>query len=256
MGESRKKCPAVVQADILIEQDNRCLYCGLRFGDLVVRKGNDWQWLEINWDHFVPHAYSQANPHDGWVAACHLCNTYKASLMFEDVAGVRLHVLQKAVKNEHDPLPFWTPEAATLTDAPAVEPAGPAVDVEVEADVTLTDDEPGDDAEEYEPDLAVREHNARVHARARATEDRRRRAGITVDEWIRTHPRVTGAGESVSRSRKPYQRNAAPRVSTCRVCSADIVNGANGRLRTLCDAHNPQRAMAAANTQPPAATED
>lgn len=104
---SRGYPPVSVQVALLEEQDNRCLYCGHKFGDLVVRKNNDWQWLELNWDHFVPYSYCASNHDDNWVAACHLCNSYKSDLLFKDVLEVRWYVFDKSIKKQHDPLPFW-----------------------------------------------------------------------------------------------------------------------------------------------------
>jgi len=139
---TRKRPPTHVQADVLIEQNNMCLYCGHPFGDLIVRNGNDWVWLSINWDHFVPFALSNRNPDDGWVAACQLCNSYKGSLVFSDVRDVRTHILERAIANRHDPLPFWnTPD---LPDKPidVVSGAVPAQSID-------------DDDEPDEPDDAV-----------------------------------------------------------------------------------------------------
>lgn len=201
---TRRSCPTHVQVDVLIAQDNRCLYCGHRFGDLVVRKGNDWQWLEIEWDHFVPFAYSNANPDDGWVAACHLCNSYKSDLIFPDVLAVRVHILERAVRNQHDPLPFWhTGEAVAAPDATPPAAERTADDEALpEADVTLATEEEAswDDDDQDESDQVWIDSDietwpaARAARRYREAQERRLRSlrrttqrPVSVDEWLTQH---------------------------------------------------------------------
>lgn len=155
MGSTRRRPSTRVQVGLLVDQDNRCLYCGHRFGDLVVRKGNDWVWLEVAWDHFVPYAYSEANPDDGWVAACQLCNAYKSDLIFVGVVDVRRHVMDRAIANEHDPLPFWSTDPTTPPSEivpPRTLPATVGDEVEIAADVSLVvDPDEDDDEDEYIP---------------------------------------------------------------------------------------------------------
>lgn len=99
-----------LQVTILEEQDNRCLYCGHKFGTLVTRGARVQVWLEVTWDHFIPFAYCGNNRDDNWVAACQLCNSYKSDLIFPGVLEIRDYIRDKAIANEHYPLPFWFTE--------------------------------------------------------------------------------------------------------------------------------------------------
>jgi hypothetical protein len=154
-----------------MEQDNRCLYCGQEFGTLVIRRGNDWNWLHVTWDHFVPYTYSERNEDENWVAACQLCNGYKSSLVFADVLEVRTYILNKAIKNRHDPLPFWYTPPTVVAE----------IEIEVEAEVWLAEEDETAwlaDGDEYEPwDMPVNDHKGMVE----------------VDEWLALY------GEDVKR---------------------------------------------------------
>ena len=116
MPTKRARPPSSVQVDVLLAQNNRCLYCGHQFGDLIIRKFNEWNWLEINWDHFIPYSYLQANPKDNWVASCQLCNRYKSDLIFQDVLEVRQHILERSIVKKHRPLPFWNTDGTAMEE--------------------------------------------------------------------------------------------------------------------------------------------
>jgi hypothetical protein len=180
---------------VLIAQDNRCLYCGHRFGDLVIRRRDDWQWLELNWDHFVPFAYSNRNLDDNWVAACHLCNSYKGSLIFPDVHSARLHILDQAIRHEHDPLPFWyTGDTVAADNDHHIEPASENANDE-DANVSLATDEEiaadGDDVDQ-EPDSNLEPWLRRgwIDRGWQRDDDRLRRTTqrpVNVNEWLAVH---------------------------------------------------------------------
>lgn len=51
--------------------------------------------LKINWDHMVPHSYSQDNSTKNIVAACHVCNGVKSDLMFQTVEEAQTYVETK-----------------------------------------------------------------------------------------------------------------------------------------------------------------
>lgn len=78
---SRQPPPRRIKAAIRHEQRNRCAYCGIPVDAVVLRKLIEVQLTE-QWDHFVPFAYSAANPGDGWVLACHVCNGIKSDKVF------------------------------------------------------------------------------------------------------------------------------------------------------------------------------
>jgi hypothetical protein len=192
---SRRRPSTAVQVEVLIAQDNRCLYCGHRFGDLVIRRRDDWQWLELNWDHFVPFAYSNRNLDDNWVAACHLCNSYKSSLFFPDVQSARLHILDQAIRHEHDPLPFWYtgdivaaendyhPEPASENSTDEDADVSLATDEEIAADGDAVDQEPDSDLEQW---ATKRVDRQRLAARRRSLRRTTQRP-VNVNEWLAVH---------------------------------------------------------------------
>lgn len=75
-----------IKLAILTAQEDKCLYCLRTFGRSVW-KGTRRVVLKINWDHLEPYVYAQNNSGTNFVAACHLCNKFKGSLMFPDNRG-------------------------------------------------------------------------------------------------------------------------------------------------------------------------
>lgn len=93
--EQRRRLPPVNQRkEILQAQDHRCLYCERMFGSTVTRHHRKIR-LKINWDHFVPYAYSQNNAAYNFAAACHVCNQLKSSLMFQTVHEAQIYLADK-----------------------------------------------------------------------------------------------------------------------------------------------------------------
>lgn len=138
MSETRGHCPGKLQADILIAQNDLCIYCGLEFGSLVIRKGNEWNWLEVNWDHFIPYAYCLSNRDENWVASCQLCNAYKSDFVFRNFDEVRVYITERAALNNHDPMPILLFGEMRKQDGPVIEADSEIeTDLEIEADVTF-----------------------------------------------------------------------------------------------------------------------
>jgi len=52
--------------------------------------------LRVCWDHKVPYAYSQNNRITNYAAACQICNSLKAALMFATVEETQIYVCIKA----------------------------------------------------------------------------------------------------------------------------------------------------------------
>jgi hypothetical protein len=73
------------------EQKFCCFYCDRRFGATVFRAGKPIA-LRINWDHVNPYAYSLNNHDQNFVAACHVCNGIKSSLIFRSTDEAKTHI--------------------------------------------------------------------------------------------------------------------------------------------------------------------
>lgn len=76
---------------ILELQQGLCFYCDRTLGGIYTRKKRQIQ-LKTEWDHMVPFAYSQNNSTDNFVAACHVCNSLKGALMFQDTEQAKLYL--------------------------------------------------------------------------------------------------------------------------------------------------------------------
>lgn len=100
--KQRKKPTDRAQRGILEDQDNRCFYCGLRFGEWY-HDGKFARERSVRWDHLLPYSYSFNNNNDNFVAACQQCNGIKSARVFEtlDEAAefVRNRRLEKGLKN-------------------------------------------------------------------------------------------------------------------------------------------------------------
>jgi hypothetical protein len=179
MAATRKRPSGVIQADILEDQGNRCLYCGLEFGYAVWRRIYGTVWLEVHWDHRVPYSYLQTNPDSNWIAACQLCNGYKSSLMFATLEEIRSYIVRRARSHHHDPMPLW--DYRGNFDPTPVIPARPLEDEiteeidEIEAEVWLADD--NENEVEYIPTPIIR----------RKVKTTVKTDFVTVEEWIRIH---------------------------------------------------------------------
>jgi len=97
----RRSPKVATRREILAKQNNRCLYCDLPFGTEILRTGRKGRLvtLRLNWDHFIPYAYCLNNPHDNWVAACHVCNGIKGPRIFDTIADARRYIQNKALEN-------------------------------------------------------------------------------------------------------------------------------------------------------------
>ncbi|TLZ87260.1 MAG: hypothetical protein E6K00_05760 [Methanobacteriota archaeon] len=75
------------------------------FNSAVERKGR-LIYLKVNWDHFVPFAYSQNNYAYNFVAACQICNGIKGSSTFRTLEEARVYVMAirtlKGIREDRD----------------------------------------------------------------------------------------------------------------------------------------------------------
>jgi hypothetical protein len=84
----RRKCPIRRQNELREEQSGKCAYCNIYANAVILRNGEEVQLFEV-FDHFIPHAYVQANRSDNWVLACHVCNGMKSDRMFQNLTDAR-----------------------------------------------------------------------------------------------------------------------------------------------------------------------
>jgi 5-methylcytosine-specific restriction endonuclease McrA len=100
--EHRRLKPSLAICDRILEnQDHRCFYCARRFGSRV-RSGRRTVSLKLNWDHLVPFSYAQNNQTENFVAACHRCNAWKGSLVFQTLEDAQVYLLNKWEEDLND----------------------------------------------------------------------------------------------------------------------------------------------------------
>ena len=110
------------QTQLLNEQDNRCLYCGRRFGEYVYRDKKAIR-LRIHWDHKTPYCYSLDNRPDNFAAACHICNGMKSGFVYNTIEEAQIAITNRwkekgftdaGVRTVHDGISPEAPMAEVL----------------------------------------------------------------------------------------------------------------------------------------------
>lgn len=95
LGSYERKKPSVRrQREILIEQDGRCFWCVRSFGAQVMYDGRALV-LSVEWDHFIPFAYTGACDGTAFVAACQVCNGIKGPKMYETAEQCRVAIIEE-----------------------------------------------------------------------------------------------------------------------------------------------------------------
>jgi len=90
----RKRPPEWLKRQILKKQNNRCYWCGRKFGEPYL-KNTILKYLKIHWDHKSPFSYEQTNNNNNWVAACNICNSFKSSFLFKKEEDCFLYLRMK-----------------------------------------------------------------------------------------------------------------------------------------------------------------
>lgn len=81
--------PGFADATTILEvQGGCCAYCDQRFGSVQFRGVREFQ-LRLCWDHWIPWSYGQNNQAANFVAACHVCNALKSSMLFASMDEAR-----------------------------------------------------------------------------------------------------------------------------------------------------------------------
>lgn len=107
--EIRRKTPSVsTQRNLLLRQDNKCRYCGIKFGEIYYKKDKP-KISKIHYDHFIPYSYLRMNPYSNWVAACNECNSIKSNKMFNTMKDIldyiKYHRKRKGIEYVDEKLP-------------------------------------------------------------------------------------------------------------------------------------------------------
>ena len=97
----RKQLKKKEKLAILLNQDYSCFYCEHRFDSTVELKKKQVR-LKIEWDHLVPFSFTQNNSAVNFVAACQLCNGWKASNVFQTVEEAKVYLYEKWKKAERN----------------------------------------------------------------------------------------------------------------------------------------------------------
>ena len=92
--QDRKMPSLYSQRKILSKQNNRCIYCGVRFGGLVARRSENITVL-LEWDHFIPFSYSQNNSASNFLASCQICNQIKSSQVFDSIEDAKSYIMEQ-----------------------------------------------------------------------------------------------------------------------------------------------------------------
>lgn len=92
--QKRKKISKSTKDAILKNQNFKCFYCERHFGKSVF-KGNKEIILKINYDHKIPFVYNQNNFNSNMVAACHICNSLKSSMIFNSIESAQVYLKTK-----------------------------------------------------------------------------------------------------------------------------------------------------------------
>lgn len=95
----RRQLTVEEQDGILSQQNYSCFYCDRRFGSHFRIRSKE-RVLLVRWDHQVPFCLTQDSRPENIVAACQMCNSWKASKVFKDVEEARVYLYAKWAKHK------------------------------------------------------------------------------------------------------------------------------------------------------------
>lgn len=81
IGVKRRRPSAEAQAVILKVQDNKCYWCGRRFGNYIIKADRPAVELKPVWDHYLPFVLTGSCKDKDFVAACWRCNVHKSAFV-------------------------------------------------------------------------------------------------------------------------------------------------------------------------------
>lgn len=93
---TRSVIPKKIKAQILDQQDNRCVYCNCTLDGYIWHPKRLKQVkIRVHYDHFVPWVYSGDNHKNNIYASCNICNQIKSDKHFKDVISAREYILDE-----------------------------------------------------------------------------------------------------------------------------------------------------------------
>jgi hypothetical protein len=94
-------CPPALRAKIIESQGHRCFYCDSMLGGYA-KRGHDTIRLRAQIDHQVPWAWMRDTSEKNLVAACHVCNGIKSSLMFGTLEECKDYIAAQRIKKGYN----------------------------------------------------------------------------------------------------------------------------------------------------------
>lgn len=96
-----RSCSPALRQRIIESQNHRCFYCDSMLSGYVKRDGQTIQ-LKTHIDHQVPWAWIKNTTEQNLVAACHVCNHIKSSLMFSTLQECKDYIAAQRLKKGYN----------------------------------------------------------------------------------------------------------------------------------------------------------
>lgn len=103
-GDSTRKHLTTMQKERILElQDNRCIYCGGKFGDYMWNnKKQEFVIFKPQYDHFVAWSFCGKTDKSNMFAACSICNGIKSNRHFDTFDEARTYILNRREDKGYD----------------------------------------------------------------------------------------------------------------------------------------------------------
>lgn len=95
--QKRKPLGSTDKQVILENQNNKCIYCGEEFGNVVMVNGKTYPAYPV-WDHVIPFSMSFNNHANNYVASCQICNAIKTDKFFDSLEDASQFIMEERNK--------------------------------------------------------------------------------------------------------------------------------------------------------------